>query len=112
MHILKKIYLLIQTRSKEFIPRIDAITIMKSNTFHGIVKYLKFNAINFIPHSIANLNNHQYTISNFRNINGYYLFLQISQFYGYLQHVREFLLSFQSGMKQAIVLKGICLSQG
>jgi hypothetical protein len=41
---------------KNDIPRIDAITIIKSNTFHGIVKYLKFNAINFITHSIVNLN--------------------------------------------------------
>jgi hypothetical protein len=37
-------------------PRIDAITMMKSNTFQGIVKYFKFNAINFITHSTANLN--------------------------------------------------------
>ena len=56
MHILKTIYLLIKTRSKEFIPRIDAITMIKSNTFHGIVKYFKFNATNFIAHSIVNLN--------------------------------------------------------
>jgi hypothetical protein len=43
-------------RKKKDIPRIDAITIIKSNTFHGIVKYLTFNAINFIKHSIENLN--------------------------------------------------------
>jgi len=43
-------------QSKNNIPRIDAITMIKSNTFHGIVKYLKFNAINFIKHSIVNLN--------------------------------------------------------
>ena len=33
---------------------------IKSNTFHGIVKYLKFKASNFIPHSIVNLNYYQY----------------------------------------------------
>lgn len=38
-----------------YVPRIDATTMMKSNTFHGIVKYFKFNAINFITHSIVNL---------------------------------------------------------
>ena len=31
--------------SKSGIPRIDAITMIKSNTFNGIVKYFKFNAI-------------------------------------------------------------------
>ena len=30
---------------------------MKSKTFHGMVKYLKFNAISFIAHSTVNLNN-------------------------------------------------------
>jgi hypothetical protein len=27
-------------KQRKLIPRIDAITIIKSNTFHGIVKYL------------------------------------------------------------------------
>jgi hypothetical protein len=45
-----------KNQSPNDIPRIDAITMIKSNTFHGIVKYLKFNAINFIKHSIVNLN--------------------------------------------------------
>ena len=31
------------------------MTMTKSNTFHGIVKYLKFNATNFITHSIVKL---------------------------------------------------------
>ena len=42
--------------SKSDIPRIDAITMIKSNILHGIVKYLKFNATSFIQHSIVNLN--------------------------------------------------------
>lgn len=42
--------------SKDGIPKIDAMTMIKSNRFHGIVKYLTFNATSFIAHSIVNLN--------------------------------------------------------
>ena len=47
----------------------EAITMIKSNTFHGIVKYLKFKAINFIPHSIVNLNQqHHHRAQSFTNV--------------------------------------------
>lgn len=50
------VFLIELIQKKNAIPRTDAITIIKSNTFHGIVKYLIFNAINFMTHSAANLN--------------------------------------------------------
>jgi hypothetical protein len=56
MFVLERIEILNKNESQSDIPRIDAITMIKSKTFHGIVKYLKFNAINFIKHSIVNLN--------------------------------------------------------
>jgi hypothetical protein len=59
MFVLEKKNIFFLNKNKSNIPRIDAITIIKSNIFHGIVKYLKFNAINFIIHSIVYLNKYQ-----------------------------------------------------